>query len=76
MKLFMFDTEIKTITEANNISHALTDGVDMFLANIKNAGDATLPHYPGTDQFDYASLKPFYDELRDDRNDYLGLNKR
>ena len=35
----------------------------MFLANIRNAGDPSLPHYAGAESVDYIGLKAHVDEL-------------
>ena len=63
MKLHEYTQEIFNIAAANDVSWDV--GKDMFLANIRNAGDKSLPYYPGAEGLDYAALKPHYDELAD-----------
>lgn len=55
MELKDFVNEIIDIAKANGVSWDV--GADMFLANIRNSGDESLPHYPGA-FVDYPVLKP------------------
>lgn len=72
MKLATYNTEIEAImdkhTPAGGDRHM---SVDMFLANIKNAGDpkAQYDYTVGTG-FDYMSLKPYLKELEEDKPNY------
>lgn len=61
MKLHTYINEILDIAKAEHMS--MDVAVNMFLANVKNAGDSSLPHYKGADHVDYAALKPHVDEL-------------
>lgn len=54
MELKDFVNEIIDIAKTNNVSWDV--GADMFLANIRNCGDETLPYYPGA-YLDYPALK-------------------
>lgn len=54
MELKKYVNEIIDIAEANDVP--LDVGKDMFLVNIRNCGDETLPHYPGA-FVDYPKLK-------------------
>ena len=56
MKLHSYINEILDIAKAEHMS--MDVAVNMFLANVKNAGDSSLPHYKGADHVDYAALKP------------------
>lgn len=55
MKLINYKKEIIAISKANDVSWDVAR--DMFLANIRNAGDPALPHYPGADEVDYKALR-------------------
>ena len=61
MKLHTYINEILDIAKAEHMS--MDVAVNMFLANVKNAGDSSLPHYKGADHVDYAALKPHVKEL-------------
>lgn len=54
MELKKYVNEIIDIAKANNMSWDV--GADMFLANVRNCGDESLPHYPGA-FVDYSALK-------------------
>ena len=54
LNLMNYKDEIVAMAKVNDVSWA--DARDMFLANIRNAGDASLPHYPGADGVDWAGL--------------------
>lgn len=62
MNLNTYVNEILDIATANDVSWDV--GADMFLANIRNSGDETLPYYPGAFS-DYAALKPELDVMID-----------
>ena len=48
---------INEIMDIASVNHAEPQNAkDMFLANIRNAGDPTLPHYRGAGNVDYAAL--------------------
>ncbi|MFQ8761768.1 MAG: hypothetical protein ACLSAF_22210 [Intestinimonas sp.] len=48
---------INEIMDIASVNHAEPQNAkDMFLANIRNAGDPTLPHYRGAGDVDYAAL--------------------
>lgn len=55
MKLITYKKEIIAIAKANDKPWDVAR--DMFLANVRNAGNGELPHYPGADEVDYAALK-------------------
>lgn len=52
--LYEYINEIMDIAEVNHVEPQ--NAKDMFLANIRNAGDPTLPHYRGAGDVDYAAL--------------------
>lgn len=54
MDLKKYVNEIIDIAEANNMEW--DEGKDMFLANIRNSGEAGTPYYPGA-FVDYPKLK-------------------
>ena len=48
---------INEIMDIASVNHAEPQNAkDMFLANVRNAGDPTLPHYRGAGDVDYAAL--------------------
>ena len=55
MDLMEYKEEIIAIARANDVSWDV--GRDMFLANIKNAGEDALPYYEGAEEVDYLALK-------------------
>lgn len=55
MKLMDYKQEIIAIGKENDVAWDVAR--DMFLANIRNAGDASLPHYAGADGVDYKALQ-------------------
>lgn len=55
MKLITCKKEIVSIAKANDVPWDVAR--DMFLANVRNAGNPGLPHYPGADEVDYAALR-------------------
>ena len=55
LNLMDYREEIIAIAKANDVSWA--DARDMFLANIKNAGEDALPYYEGAEEVDYLALK-------------------
>ena len=77
MKLHTYTNDIIDIASANKMAWSI--GADMFLANVKNAGDPELPYYEGADRVDYAALKPHVAELQDSQGrwvkDYHNHNK-
>ena len=52
--LYEYVNEIMDIAAVNHAEPQ--NAKDMFLANIRNAGDPTLPHYRGAGDVDYAAL--------------------
>lgn len=60
MNLNTYVNEILDIATANDVSWDV--GADMFLANIRNCGDETLPHYSGA-YVDYVAIKPELDAM-------------
>ena len=52
--LYEYINEIMDIAAVNHAEPQ--NAKDMFLANIRNAGDTTLPHYRGAGDVDYAAL--------------------
>ena len=65
-----FKNEITAISKANgNVDVGVA--TDMYLANIRNAGNPELPHYAGADQIDYLALQPHLGELVDGKADFL-----
>ena len=69
MKLHEYTNEIIDIAEANNMSFDI--GADMFLANVRNAGEGGAPYYAGAAGVDYAALKPYHEELTASYPDFL-----
>ena len=61
MKLHRYVNEIINIGTENGMGWH--EGASMFLANIRNAGDPSLPHYAGAESVDYIGLKAHVDEL-------------
>lgn len=61
MKLHSYVNEIISIGTENGMGWH--EGAAMFLANVRNAGDPSLPHYAGAESVDYIGLKPHVDEL-------------
>ena len=55
LNLMDYREEIIAIAKANDVSWA--DARDMFLANIKNAGENALPYYEGAEEVDYRALQ-------------------
>ena len=56
MKLIDYKNEIIAISKEENVSWDVA--MDMFLANVRNAGDGVddAPYYKGADEVDYAGL--------------------
>lgn len=54
MKLIDYKNEIIAISKAEDVSWDVA--MDMFLANVRNAGQEGAPHYKGADEVDYAAL--------------------
>ena len=54
LNLMDYREEIIAIAKANDVSWA--DARDMFLANVRNAGQDTLPYYEGADGVDWEAL--------------------
>ena len=52
--LYEYINEIMDIAAVNHVEPQ--NAKDMFLANVRNAGDPTLPHYRGAGDVDYAAL--------------------
>lgn len=63
MDLKKYVNEIIDIAEANGMGWDI--GKDMFLANIRNCGDETKPHYPGA-YVDYPALKLRLEAMTDE----------
>lgn len=68
MHLYDYVNDIWDIAHANNVDVGV--GKDMFIANIRNAGDPTLPHYAGADNVDYAGLQAYLPELIESGEEY------
>lgn len=71
MRLHDYVQEIFDISAANDVSWDV--GKDMFLTNIRNAGQEGMPCYPGVEGLDYAILKPHYEELADSAVEFVLL---
>ena len=69
LNLMDYREEIIAIAKANDVSWA--DARDMFLANIKNAGEDALPYYEGAEEVDYLALKEELPEMG--TPEYAGL---
>lgn len=52
--LYEYINEIMDIAAVNHVEPQ--NAKDMFLANVRNAGDPTLPRYRGAGNVDYAAL--------------------
>lgn len=64
-----YKPQITAISKANgNVDIGVA--TDMFIANIRNAGNPDLPHYPGAD-VDYAALKDDLGALVDTKAAFL-----
>lgn len=63
MKLIPYLHEIFDIANANDMPWDV--GIDMFLANIRNAGDEDLPYYEGAEHINYIVLKPVLEAMTD-----------
>lgn len=61
MKLAAYTNEIIAIAKKNNVSWNVA--ADMFIANVKNAGEEGLPYYAGADDVDYGALKEYIQEM-------------
>lgn len=69
MKLTTYKSHITAISKANgNVDIGVA--TDMFIANIRNAGNPDLPHYGGAD-VDYASLKDNLAEIVDTKAAFI-----
>ena len=64
MKLIPYLHEIFDIANANDMPWDV--GIDMFLANIRNAGDEDLPYYEGAEHINYIALKPVLEAMTDE----------
>ena len=65
-----YKPEITAISAANgNVDIGVAS--DMFLANIRNAGNLDLPGYPGADHVAYKVLQAHYEELAASKQDFL-----
>ena len=63
MKLIPYLHEIFDIANANDMPWDV--GIDMFLANIRNAGDEDLPYYEGAEHINCIVLKPVLEAMTD-----------
>lgn len=72
MKLATYNTEIEAIMHKHTPAGGdRSMAVDMFLANIKNAGDPTAQYdYTVGTGFDYTALKPHLKDLSEDKPNY------
>lgn len=61
MKLHKYTNEIISIAKAQNVSWDIA--ADMFIQNIKNAGNKELPYYAGAGNIDFGALKEYVSEL-------------
>lgn len=65
MHLYEYINEICEVSDKNN--HVMSDAIDMFMNNVDDAGKTDDQYvYAGPENFDYASLKPYAKELRDE----------
>ena len=64
MKLIPYLHEIFDIANANDMPWDV--GIDMFLANIRNAGEEDLPYYEGAEHINYIALKPVLEAMTDE----------
>ena len=69
MKLHTYVNEVFDIAKEHDMSWDI--GADMFLANIRNAGEEGRPYYPGAEHMDYAALKEHHDELASSMGDFV-----
>ena len=69
MKLHHFTNEIIAIAKKNNVSWDV--GADMFLANVRNAGNEGLPYYEGAKEVDFAELKECEKELAESKISFV-----
>ena len=70
MNLKTYESEIFAIRDNQKCGYDLA--VDMFLNNIKDCDNPDDQHrYKGQDGFDYAALKPHYDALRANKQEYI-----
>lgn len=70
MKLHTYTNEIIEIAKANDVSWDV--GKDMFLANIRSAGQQDAPYYyQGAEDVDYAALQPHLEELEKSTEDFM-----
>lgn len=60
MELKKYVNEIMDIASVNDVSWDV--GMDMFIANVQNAGEDGIPYYPGA-SVDYAAMKPEWMEM-------------
>ena len=62
--------EIKTIARVHNTDISIA--ADMFLANIRNAGDSEAQYdYTVGTGFDYAALKPNLNDLQNNKQEFI-----
>lgn len=61
VNLMDYRKEIGAISRKNDVDLGVAR--DMFLANIRNVGDDTLPYYPGADEVNYAELQATFPKL-------------
>lgn len=74
MKLHTYTNEIINIATANHMAWDI--GADMFLANIRNCKDSTLPHYDGADEVDYKALLPHLKDLEDSKAEFVEMYRK
>lgn len=63
MHLLNFVNAIFDIAKYNDVDYGVAK--DMFMANIRNSVDSTLPHYDGANQIDYDALLEHIGELEE-----------
>ena len=61
MTLHTYTNEIIAIAKAQNVSWDI--GADMFIQNIRNAGQNGLPYYKGAEHIQYEAMKDYIKEL-------------
>lgn len=74
MKLHTFTNEIINIAKANNASWDVA--ADMFLANVRNAGDKELPYYKGAEKVNFEALKEVEKELAESKVDFVAAYQK
>lgn len=72
--MYNLNTYKQVITDISKANGNVDIGVatDMFLNNVYDVGrEDDVQHYGGADQVDYAALKPHYNELQEQKAEFL-----